>query len=178
MRATSVMRFVIFGAVGFGIGGILPLPLNVLIGGAVGGAALGLALKDRERVVILAVLGEVGLILGVMAGLGISHYFFRSSEVPVMVMVGAVVGASLGAAFLDWRTIVALAVAGAVGFGVGTLPADFLRFSIPILRQLGEGGSFAITGFIGGASLGAALGYLEQRRLAEGQRPRVRKTSE
>jgi hypothetical protein len=186
MRAMSMLRFVVLGAVGFGLVGVIPLPLNVLIGGAVGGASLGLALKDFRRVVILALLGTLGLFVGVFAGLilvGVSagltlgSFFFNYSEVPIAATVGAVVGASLGAAFLDWRTIVALAVAGAVGFGVGTLPADFLRFSIPILRQLGEGGSFAITGFIGGASLGAALGYLEQRRLAEGQRPRVRKTS-
>ena len=84
------------------------------------------------------------------------------------------VGASLGAAFLDWTTIVALAVAGAVGFSIGSLPADSLRFSIPIFRQLGEAGSVAITGIIGGATLGAALGYLENRKLATERRPRVR----
>jgi fucose permease len=174
MRAMSVLRFVVLGAVGFGLVGVIPLPLNVLIGGAVGGASLGLALKDWRRVVILALLGEVGLIVGVFAGLALGSFFFNYSEVPIVAMVGAVVGASLGAAFGDWRTIVALAVAGAVGFSVGNLPADSLRFSIPILRQLGEGGSIVIIGIIGGASLGAALGYLEQRRLAEGQRPRVR----
>ncbi len=169
-----LIQFILFGAVGFGIGGILPLPLNVLIGGAVGGAALGLALKDTERVVILAVLGELGLILGVMAGLGISHYFFRSSEVPVMVMVGAVVGASLGAAFLEWRTIVALAVAGAVGFGVGSWPWLSLGFSMIIRQLLGAAGSIAVAGLVGGASLGATLGYLQYRKLAEERSPRVR----
>ena len=128
MSATSMLRFIIFGAVGFGIGGTLPLPLNVLIGGAVGGVSLALALKDWGRVVILAVLGELGLVLGVMAGLGISHYFFHSSEVPVMAMMGAVVGASLGAAFLDWKTILTLAVAGAAGFSVGSLPGGSLGF--------------------------------------------------
>jgi hypothetical protein len=94
--------------------------------------------------------------------------------VTIAAIVGAIVGASLGLAFGDWRTVLALAVAGAVGFSVGNLPADFIRFSIPMLRQLGEAGSIAITGTIGGASLGAALGYLEQRGLVEGQRPRVR----
>jgi hypothetical protein len=174
MRAMSVLGFVVLGAVGFGIGGALPLPLNVLIGGAVGGAALGLASKDFGRLLMLVVLGQLGLISGVMTGLGISHYVFNSAEVPVAAMVGAVVGASLGAAFLDWRTIVALAVAGAVGFSIGSLPADSLRFSIPIFRQLGEAGSVAITGIIGGGTLGAALGYLQNRKLAERQRPRVR----
>lgn len=175
MRELSVMRFVLFGAVGFGIGGTLPLPLNVLVGGAVRGAALALALKDWGRVVILTVLGELGLIVGAMAGLGISHSLFRSSEVAVMAVVGAMVGASLGAAFLDWKTILTLAVAGAVGFSVGSLAGGSLGFSIPIIRQLlGAAGSIAITGIIGGASLGAALGYLEQRRLTSERRPRVR----
>ena len=185
MRATSVMRSVILGAVGFGIGGaigrplslLLPalvaLPLTLLVGGAVGGAALGVVLKDWKRIVILAVLGALGLTVGVMAAL-ILGSFFSYPEVPVAAFVGAVVGASLGLAFGDWRTILALAVAGAVGFGVGLPAGDFLRFSIPILRVLGEPGSYAVAGLVGGASLGAALGYLENRKLAEEQRPSVR----
>jgi hypothetical protein len=186
MRAMSMMRFILCGAVGFGIGGAIGtflFPLGIFLGGAVGGASLGLALKDWRRVVILALLGALGLFVGVLAGLilvGVSagltlgSFFFNYSEVPIAATVGAVVGASLGAAFLDWRTIVALAVAGAVGFSVGNLPADYLRFSIPIIGQLGETGGIAITGTIGGASLGAALGYLENRRQDQGQRPRVR----
>jgi hypothetical protein len=189
MRATSVMRFVIFGAVGFGIGGaisgrllmflpemvpgLVGLPLILFVGGAVGGAALGLAFKDFGRVVILAVLGTLGLTIGVMAGLMLGS-FLNYSEVAIAAIVGAVVGTSLGVAFLNWRTTLALAVAGTVGFGIGTLPADVVRFSIPMLRQLGEAGSYAITGIIGGASLGATLGYLEYRKLAQGKRSRVR----
>jgi hypothetical protein len=186
MRAMSVLKFVLLGAVGFGIGGAISGPLIMflpglvaflltpLIGGAVAGASLGLAFKAFRPVVVMAVLGALGLPIGVMAGLMLGSSFFSYSEVAIAAIVGAVIGASLGAAFLDWRTIPALAVAGAVGFGVGTLPADFIRFSIPILRQLGEAGSYAITGIIGGASLGAALGYLEERKLAAEQRPRVR----
>ena len=189
MRSGSIIRFVLFGAVGFGVGGaisgpllmflpglvpgLVGLPLTLFLVGALGGAALGLALRDWRHVVILALLGALGLTVGVLAGL-ILGSFFNYPEVPITVMVGAVVGASLGVAFRDWRTILALAVAGAVGFGVGTLPADFVRFSIPMLRQLGEAGSIAITGTIGGASLGAALAYLERRKLAEERRPRVR----
>ena len=66
------------------------------------------------------------------------------------------VGASLGVAFLDPRRMLFLALAGAVGFGIGFI---FLEFVSMIL-----GGTFLSivgTGFIGGASLGAALGYLE-----------------
>lgn len=50
MRATNVMRVVIYGAAGFGVGATLAVALLGLVGlpliGAVGGAALGLALRD------------------------------------------------------------------------------------------------------------------------------------
>ena len=36
MRAMSVLRFVVLGAVGFGLVGVIPLPLNVLMGGQSG----------------------------------------------------------------------------------------------------------------------------------------------
>ena len=127
---------------------------------------------------ILAGLGALGLLMGVFAELTLGAGFFNYAAVPIAAIVGAVVGASLGAAFRDWRSIVELAVAGAVGFGVGYWLIEFMRASTPILRQLGEGGSIVITGIIGGATLGAALGYLENRRLATEQRPRVRSPKE
>ena len=134
---------------------------------------MGLALKDFGRVLILALLGALGLTVGIMAGL-ILGSFFNYSAVAIAAIVGAVVGASLGAAYIDWRTIVALVVAGAVGFSVGN-SAAWVRYFIPMIgTDLGEAGSIAITGTIGGASLGAALAYLERRKLAEEQRPRVR----
>jgi hypothetical protein len=185
MRAVSMIRFVVLGAIGFGIAGAIGSPLITflpggvalllwpLVGGALGGASLGLALKDVRRVVNLALLGTLGLFVGAFAGLVLGS-FFSYPTVPIAAIVGAVVGASLGVAFRDWRTILGLTVAGVVGFSIGYLPADFIRFSIPIIRQLGQAGSIAIAGVIGGAALGVTLGYLESRRLAEERRPRVR----
>jgi hypothetical protein len=184
MRARTVVRFILFGAVGFGIGGAIAslmllyiegwgLLLGPLIGGAVGGASLGLALKDFRRVLILALLSLLGLTVGVMAGLSLGS-FFNYSPVAIAAIVGAVVGASLGLAFVDVRTIVVLAVAGAVGFSVGNL-ADLIRYYIPIIgRDVGEAGGIVITGIIGGASLGVALAYLEHRKSATHREPRVR----
>jgi hypothetical protein len=178
MRAMSMLRFVLLGAVGFGVGGAIggfsalvpfpiPLTLTLPVAGAVGGASLGLALKDWRRVVFLAVLGALGLTVGVFAGL-ILGSFFSYPEAPTGALVGAVVGALLGVAFLDWRTIVALAVSGGVGFGVGLLAGTSLVIGYDRM------GAIVVTGIIGGASLGAALGYLENCKLAEGRRPGVR----
>ena len=93
MRATSVMRFVIFGAVGFGVGwaiagfltsGFLALTLPMFqppsppppwwvqwssqlayfFARACGGAALGLAIGSWKRVLALAVAGFIGFGLG------------------------------------------------------------------------------------------------------------------
>lgn len=180
-----MIGFAIFGAVGFGIGGaltrpismVLPgmvaLPLMILIAGAVGGASLGLATKGRRRILILALLGALGLTVGIMTSLTLGS-LINYSEVAIAAFVGAMVGAFLGAASLDWRTILVLAVAGALGFSIGPLAGDFLKSSIPILRQVGVVGSITVAGVVGGASLGAALGYLENRKLLAEQTPRVR----
>lgn len=69
-------------------------------------------------------------------------------------------GASLGVAFLDLGRIVVLALAGAVGFGIGFGFLDYLTYFFGTTQ-------FAtVAGIIGGASLGAALGYLERREPA------------
>jgi ABC-type Fe3+-siderophore transport system permease subunit len=91
---------------------------------------------------------------------------------------GAMVGASLALAFGDWKRIIVLTLAGAVGFGVGVVIGVLAlqgMFGEDFL--VGESGTivlYAITGIIGGATLGAALGYLENRKQAERKRPRVR----
>jgi hypothetical protein len=179
LRLAGLVRCSVLGAVGFGVGGAIavlsmlgpiPFPLSVLVGGAFGGASLGLALKDWRKVAILALLGALGLAVGVFATLTVASYVNYSS-IPLGALVGVVVGASLGVAFLDWRKVLGLAVVGAVGFGVGLLAGGLLRASFPIIRGVG---SIPFTGVIGGALLGVALGYLERRRLTEEQRPRVR----
>ena len=202
MRAMSLMRFVVFGAVGFGLGGTIvgalwPLAylsfeaagLLFLLSGAVGGASLGLALGDRGRTINLALLGILGFAVGGLVALAVAvgvvpafgsvsaseDYGTRGA---MGVLGGAVVGASLSLAFLDWRRTLALTLAGAVGFGIGLIVGVFVLQGIFGVRfMVGIWGTViicALTGTIGGASLGAALGYFEERKLAEGQRSRVR----
>ena len=152
MRATSIVRFVILGAVGFGLAGAIGaywFPLGLLLGGALGGALLGLAFKDLGLVVRLAVLAPMGLIVGLVAGLSLgflsANFLGLDSEALtgalLVATLGAVLGASLGLAFGDWRTVVALAVTGAVAWSVWSWTFDFdlLSHFIPILSQLGEG---------------------------------------
>jgi len=138
-----------------------------LAGGALGGASLGLASKERRRVVVLAPLGAVGLTLGIIAG-----SFFNYGW-PTGAVVGAIVGGSLGAAYRDWRTILALVV-GAVGCSVGYWLGHYVRAAIPILSQIREVGSITITGTFFGAFVGATFAYLERRKLAEERTARVR----
>jgi hypothetical protein len=209
MRATSVMRFVVFGAVGFGIGwaiagfltsGFLALTLPkfqppappppwwvtwppyfaYFLAGTCGGAGLGLAIGGWKRVVALAVAGGMGF------GVSFFLYFvvaflFGLPVVGIAVGVGLFGGASLGLTFGVWKRVMLLGLAGMVGFGVGgaiatavgmpPLPANWehpplwLALYVPVQ---------AVVGLIGGASLGAGLGYLENRKQAAERRPKVR----
>jgi hypothetical protein len=209
MRATSVMRFVIFGAVGFGVGlaiagffnsgfiaitapihppgrGAEPPPwwlsqmpsLSWFFAGACGGAGLGLALKSWKWVAALALAGAVGFGVG-------NLFFFALAFLFGFPLVGAGMGALggliLGLALADWKKVLLLGLVGMVGFGVGEAIAAALGMSVPgidweqpplllLVYVLVTG----MVGIIGGASLGAALGFLENRKLAQGQRPRVR----
>ena len=84
MRATSVMRFVVFGAVGFGIGGAIVgsmlnswaflflFPFLFFILGMLGGTSLGLALRDRRPQMRLGMVGGAGFCVGgILAVLGL-----------------------------------------------------------------------------------------------------------
>jgi WD40-like Beta Propeller Repeat len=154
----SMMRFILCGAIGFGIGvgmgASFLFPLGIPFGGAVGGAALGLALMDFRRAVFLALLGALGLFVGVFAGLSLGS-FVNYAEVPIAVIAGAILGAALGLAFGDWRKVIILGVVGSVGCGVGLLAGGRLAL---LATQMA---AYVFTGVIGGASLGAVLGYLQ-----------------
>jgi hypothetical protein len=183
MRAMSVTRFVLFAAAGFGLGSAMAVN-DPLLGyfaiGALGGTALGAALQNWRKAIIMALTGLVGFGIGFNVGFVLIYVW----EPPFMLLVegvvgGAVGGAALGLAFRDWRTVAALALGGAVGFGIGGGIVDLLKQSFASPGAQGvtfwwATGFMVTQGAIGGASLGAALGYLEKRKLAAGQRPRVR----
>jgi hypothetical protein len=218
MRATSVMRFMVLGAVGFGIvwtllgafgsgfaiaGGVgLPMfgaifsedflallryALVFSVGGAFGGAVLGLGLRDGRKAAGMALLGAVGFFFGSFIITSLSFFFsfffgtgYVFREATSAAALGLVLGAALSLALLrNWRGTAVLAMMGLIGFGIGGLIAAALQgFALqpfeggPLSWQSAVFGS--IEGLLGGASLGAAFGYLQNRRLATRRRPRVR----
>ena len=149
MSATSVMRFVIFGAVGFGVSGLMvgvlwplaPLSLEaagllLVLLGAVAGASLGLALGGPRkshnlgsaRNLRFAIGGVVALAVavGAVPAFGVASasedYGTRGA---MGILGGAVVGASLSLGFWNWRRTLALTLAGAVGFGAALIVGVF-----------------------------------------------------
>jgi hypothetical protein len=198
MRATGVMRFVIFGAVGFGIGwaiaGTMLGAVGVdggfafatgafffmgtfpayVFGGAIGGASLGLALKNRRKVADLALMSAVGMFFGSIIAFAIGLFVSNGEYAPLRAVgeaaLGMALGAGIGLALGSWRATAISALAGFVGFGIGAMIATTLLGSQPPPALWQDVLVQAIEGLIGGASLGAALGYLESRKLSAQQR--------
>jgi hypothetical protein len=141
---------------------------------------LGVAMGTWKRVLALAVAGFLGFGLSSFLFTVVTRVFLvflpLGGEAAGMGLFGGVL---LGLTFGDWKRVVLLGLAGMVGFGVGGAIAAALGMppliilDRPLLLELYVPVQ-AMVGLIGGASLGAALGYLEQRRLAEERTPRVR----
>lgn len=180
MGNTTLIRFVALGAIGFGAGAAIITFGGVLIpfAGALGGASLGLALQERRKTASLAFPGSRRIYLSLIAhsgsarggAIGGASSFFTYASLPLGAIFGVVVGAAVGVAFRNLRRIAVLAVAGGVGFGVGLAVGFFIRDSLPMVGGM----SLIVAGVIGGALLGAVLGYLEsygpiqERRLPVG----------
>ena len=179
-----IATFVLWGAIGFGVGGAIggaiwfgfELPqYGFAVMGAIGGASLGLASRSWKMAGLLALAGAIGFGIGLLLG------FFIVLAVwgpPVHVerlfrgAVGGVVGGILlGIALRNRLAVVLLALTGALGFGVAMqahlgwyITQQWLPPQMPYAM---EGAVIsAMWGIIGGAFLGAALGYLEKRKVS------------
>ena len=170
-----IARFAIFGAIGFSVGGILGLLISdalwqpgdffyhsYLIAppgtGLIGGAMLGAALRQRSKVIALALLGAIGFSGGVIIAFGSAILFsYPSAEalsMGIVIVMGAIGGGTIGIGLMRLRPVLGLALAGALGGLVGG------AIFAPIITL--QWSDIILPGIIGGALLGAALGFLEK----------------
>ena len=189
----KIVRFALWGAVGFGIGGaiggaitsgfdggsedFLKLILDSGILGIFGGASLGFVSKGWKGTIFLALAGGAGFFVGNVLsffilfpiGYALPESIIEIYEFVIPLLIGAITGAIGGIAFRlalkDWRGVGLLALAGAVGFGIAWQINERLLVSLLTTRILSSVVPLSIWGLIGGAFLGAALGYLNKRRV-------------
>ena len=189
-----IIRFALFGAIGYGAGGVLHffvlrslLPYGVgvwavgvqvlfVVTGLLGGAALGVALRKGVRgIIILGLRSGIGFLFGNFLGgqlisLMLPEDLSASTNLVFVAVVhgvlkGAFGGMVLGLYLRGWRKTVGLSLAGALGFGTGSLivqtSSRWPGLSFDMLIFLGLIGP-ALMGIIGGALLGTAVGYFEK----------------
>ena len=179
-----VARFTLWGAVGFcfggAIGGAITSNLDTFVSlailGIFGGAALGFVSKSWKGALFLALAGGAGfvfgtfmsVIIGMVLGLTlpkpINEIYGLATPFIMGAVTGAVGGMALGLALKDWRGSGLLGLAGAIGFGIAAQISQSLFLKILTTHVLSTVVPLSIWGLIGGASLGAALGYLKMRR--------------
>jgi len=175
VRRKSISVFALLGAFGFAIGGgiggtiwfALDAPhLGFAIMGGVGGAVLGLALKAWKRAYLLALASAIGFDAGFLAGFFIVLTLWDPTYRGLLIgaIGGLVGGGALGLlALRDWNRAGILALASALGFGIA-VEGTWKVFRGLAPQVLSGTMGLATWGAIGGASLGAALGYLSKTK--------------
>jgi hypothetical protein len=106
MRRASLSWFALCGATGFGVGGALSFLFLAFVG-AFGGASLGVALRDRKKAVLLAVVGSIAFGIG-LGFIGMIIWAMTSLSVLGGVVGGAIGGAALGLAHKGFKGAVTL----------------------------------------------------------------------
>ncbi len=88
----------------------------------------------------------------------------------VICLDGALGGAALGLALRDRRKTIGLALAAAPGFWIGLVIANYIQHWLEFGGLLGFllwVIKFSLQGIIGGAALGAVMGYLEKQKATQ-----------
>ncbi|MDO8635857.1 MAG: hypothetical protein Q7R34_06365 [Dehalococcoidia bacterium] len=144
--------------------------LSLALIGAMGGASLGLGLRNWRKAGVAALVGAVGFSIALIIGAVIQLSLWGKSP-PYFAglftgaIIGVILGASLGLALRGWKAAGLLALAGAIGFGAMFQAVLNLEFEVSSAK------SFGIWGAIAGATLGVALGYLERRKVTKESSP-------
>ncbi len=178
----SILTYALCGAAGFGVGGAIgattavgPLLFIFPIMGIFGGASIGLLLGKRVRAIVMALASAVGFGIAsipvlVYSGLGIGS-IEKGMVIPTAAIIedtvillvlgalqGLIGGISLGIDLGDRARAKYLIAGSTIGFAIGAQANWGWIFGLSLE------GIYAIWGAIGGATLGAALGYLEKRK--------------
>jgi hypothetical protein len=172
----STVGFCVGGAIGGAITGDLNTFLSVAIMGFFGGASLGFVSKGWKGSIFLALACGAGFVVGtflsVIIGMGlglilpkpINDIYGLVSPFIMGAIIGAIGGMALSLALKDWRGAGFLTLAGAVGCGIAAQINQSLLLNLLTTQILSTVVPLSIWGFIGGASIGATLGYLKMRR--------------
>ncbi|MDO8687696.1 MAG: hypothetical protein Q7K41_03810 [Dehalococcoidales bacterium] len=163
-----IIRFALFGAGGFGIGGgiggIIAVDAATFFGfaimGGIGGMSLGLALKSWRMAGFLALAGMVGLSLGIFISVFIGMAFPLPSLLGRLTVAGAVTGLALGLPLKSWKASGILALTGALAFIIVEQVQIFVPLGLITPQLLSRVIQMVIWGVIGGTLWGVALGYL------------------
>lgn len=170
MHKKTMIVFTLQGAIGFGIGGMIGGAIWValdafLLGfplmGGIGSLFLSLAFKDWKRTGYFVLWG----IIGFSVGFFIAFFIIIALWEPIYrglfigILSGGVAGTILTLALKGWERIWLLPLAAALGFGLAG-QASMGAFNNASSQILTGALSLAIWGIFGGASAGAALGYL------------------
>ena len=179
LKGKTILAFACWGSLAFAIGGAIggaiwfayDAPyIGLAILGAFGGAWLGAIMKGWRRAWKLALNAAIGFGIGFMAALIIPF------AIPIPVtgqgfFIGAIAGALSGGAmwvtFRKWQWAGVLSLASAIGFGIALQLTKWARFSELFMYEpqvVMGAATVAVWGAIGGASLGIALGYLQNRK--------------
>jgi hypothetical protein len=185
-------RIILAGAFSFSLWGLVMLLCNYLeiggagilatffFSGAVCGGLLGVLL--RKNVGLMALLGGIGFLLyfgwyfvgAIAAGGEFGEPYGWFGLFILILLWGAGLGALLGIAFKSRWAVYGMSLAGAIGFPLGWWLSTALRSTImphvpmaqfdlysPLLAWL----TYSVIGIVGGAAMGAVLGFLERRQI-------------
>ncbi len=150
---------------------LVPTAAGVIIGairGAVGGTALGLALRDIGKTVKLFFAGALGHALGLGMALAVASIIwgFDPENVVRSLAVGGICGfiggGMLSLALKGLPRTITLALVGAVAYAFGNVISNAIWLAGGESMAASVTGA-AVAGAIGGASLSLVLGYLERR---------------
>jgi len=183
---TSMLKYMLMGAIGFGIGSFFPFNLyadmsyaypnltEMLIFGAIGGASLGIISRNIKKILCLALLGSIGISIGfimsfvILYPLALLTRNFIIAFCTNFMLGGLITGAFYGIALRSKKGIQRMSIAGGFGFAFGGLVVFIISNTIygisdtPLLFGVGGTSAYIIFGTITGIFLGLGMYFAEK----------------